>query len=116
MTVYDYGIIGGGPAGYTAGMLLAKQGYSVVHLFLPCSLSVIRLKILSYKHDDACAVPIQRHSTAPVLSCLLPVPDCSHHTGIPSADKLEPDHRKAKHSRPYFDTPASLPQAAGRAL
>ena len=27
---YDYGIIGGGPAGYTAGMLLAKQGYRVV--------------------------------------------------------------------------------------
>ncbi len=27
---YDYGIIGGGPAGYTAGMLLAQKGYSVV--------------------------------------------------------------------------------------
>lgn len=27
---YDYGIIGGGPAGYTAGMLLAKQGNKVV--------------------------------------------------------------------------------------
>ena len=27
---FDYGIIGGGPAGYTAGMSLAKQGYSVV--------------------------------------------------------------------------------------
>ena len=27
---FDYGIIGGGPAGYTAGMNLAKQGYSVV--------------------------------------------------------------------------------------
>jgi len=27
---YDYGIIGGGPAGYTAGMLLAKQGRRVV--------------------------------------------------------------------------------------
>ena len=27
---YDYGIIGGGPAGYTAGMLLAKQGKKVV--------------------------------------------------------------------------------------
>lgn len=27
---FDYGIIGGGPAGYTAGMMLAKQGYSVV--------------------------------------------------------------------------------------
>ena len=28
--VYDYGIIGGGPAGYTAGMLLAQKGKSVV--------------------------------------------------------------------------------------
>ena len=27
---YDYGIIGGGPAGYTVGMLLAKQGKKVV--------------------------------------------------------------------------------------
>lgn len=27
---YDYGIIGGGPAGYTAGMLLAKQGKKVI--------------------------------------------------------------------------------------
>lgn len=27
---YEYGIIGGGPAGYTAGMLLAKKGYSVI--------------------------------------------------------------------------------------
>ena len=27
---YDYGIIGGGPAGYTTGMLFAKQGKSVV--------------------------------------------------------------------------------------
>ena len=30
MENFDYGIIGGGPAGYTAGMLLARQGYSVV--------------------------------------------------------------------------------------
>ena len=30
MESFDYGIIGGGPAGYTAGMLLARQGYSVV--------------------------------------------------------------------------------------
>ena len=30
MENFDYGIIGGGPAGYTAGMLLAKQGHSVV--------------------------------------------------------------------------------------
>ena len=30
MEKFDYGIIGGGPAGYTAGMFLAKQGYSVV--------------------------------------------------------------------------------------
>ena len=30
MEVFDYGIIGGGPAGYTAGMMLAKQGKSVV--------------------------------------------------------------------------------------
>ncbi len=30
MEKFDYGIIGGGPAGYTAGMLLAKQGFSVV--------------------------------------------------------------------------------------
>lgn len=28
--VYDYGIIGGGPAGYTAGMLLAQKGKSVI--------------------------------------------------------------------------------------
>ena len=27
---YEYGIIGGGPAGYTAGILLAKQGHTVV--------------------------------------------------------------------------------------
>ncbi len=27
---YDYGIIGGGPAGYTAGIMLAKQGYKVI--------------------------------------------------------------------------------------
>lgn len=27
---FDYGIIGGGPAGYTAGMILAKKGHSVV--------------------------------------------------------------------------------------
>lgn len=27
---FDYGIIGGGPAGYTAGMALAQNGYSVV--------------------------------------------------------------------------------------
>lgn len=30
MEFFDYGIIGGGPAGYTAGILLAKQGHSVV--------------------------------------------------------------------------------------
>lgn len=30
MEKFDYGIIGGGPAGYTAGMFLAKQGKSVV--------------------------------------------------------------------------------------
>ena len=30
MENFDYGIIGGGPAGYTAGMLLAKSGKSVV--------------------------------------------------------------------------------------
>ena len=30
MTDFDYGIIGGGPAGYTAGMSLAKQGKKVV--------------------------------------------------------------------------------------
>lgn len=30
MENFDYGIIGGGPAGYTAGMFLAKQGHSVV--------------------------------------------------------------------------------------
>lgn len=30
MERFDYGIIGGGPAGYTAGMFLAKNGYSVV--------------------------------------------------------------------------------------
>ena len=30
MTDFDYGIIGGGPAGYTAGMLLAKQGKKVI--------------------------------------------------------------------------------------
>ena len=30
MDNFDYGIIGGGPAGYTAAMLLAKQGFSVV--------------------------------------------------------------------------------------
>lgn len=27
---FEYGIIGGGPAGYTAGMMLAKQGHSVI--------------------------------------------------------------------------------------
>ena len=27
---FEYGIIGGGPAGYTAGMLLAPKGHSVV--------------------------------------------------------------------------------------
>ena len=27
---FDYGIIGGGPAGYTVAMLLAKKGFSVV--------------------------------------------------------------------------------------
>jgi len=27
---FDYGIVGGGPAGYTTGMMLAKQGYKVV--------------------------------------------------------------------------------------
>lgn len=30
MNNFDYGIIGGGPAGYTAGMLLAGQGKSVI--------------------------------------------------------------------------------------
>ena len=30
MEEYDYGIIGGGPAGYTAGMMYAKSGKSVV--------------------------------------------------------------------------------------
>ena len=30
MEEFDYGIIGGGPAGYTAGMMLANQGKSVV--------------------------------------------------------------------------------------
>ena len=30
MEEFEYGIIGGGPAGYTAGMLLAKKGHSVV--------------------------------------------------------------------------------------
>ena len=30
MEEFDYGIIGGGPAGYTSGMLLAKQGKNVV--------------------------------------------------------------------------------------
>lgn len=30
MEEFEYGIIGGGPAGYTAGMYLAKQGHSVV--------------------------------------------------------------------------------------
>ena len=30
MKEFDYGIIGGGPAGYTAGMMLAKQGKKVV--------------------------------------------------------------------------------------
>ena len=30
MNEYEYGIIGGGPAGYTAGMMLANKGYSVV--------------------------------------------------------------------------------------
>ena len=30
MEEFDYGIIGGGPAGYTAGMMFAKQGKSVV--------------------------------------------------------------------------------------
>ena len=28
--MFDYGIIGGGPAGYTAGMMLAKKGHKVV--------------------------------------------------------------------------------------
>ena len=27
---YDYGIIGGGPAGYTTGMLLAQKGKTVI--------------------------------------------------------------------------------------
>ena len=27
---FEYGIIGGGPAGYTAGMMLAQSGHSVV--------------------------------------------------------------------------------------
>ena len=27
---FDYGIIGGGPAGYTVAMRLAQKGYSVV--------------------------------------------------------------------------------------
>ena len=30
ITEYDYGVIGGGPAGYTVGMLLSKQGKKVV--------------------------------------------------------------------------------------
>ena len=30
MEKFDYGIIGGGPAGYTAGMMFAKQGKSVI--------------------------------------------------------------------------------------
>ena len=30
MEEFDYGIIGGGPAGYTAGMMLAKQGKTVI--------------------------------------------------------------------------------------
>ena len=30
MMDFDYGIIGGGPAGYTSAMLLAKKGYKVV--------------------------------------------------------------------------------------
>ena len=30
MERYDYGIIGGGPAGYTAGMMLAQSGKSVI--------------------------------------------------------------------------------------
>ncbi len=30
MVKYDYGIIGGGPAGYSAGIFLAKQGKSVI--------------------------------------------------------------------------------------
>ena len=30
MEKFDYGIIGGGPAGYTAGMFLSKKGYSAV--------------------------------------------------------------------------------------
>ena len=30
MEEFDYGIIGGGPAGYTAGMMLAKQGKKVI--------------------------------------------------------------------------------------
>lgn len=30
MDIFDYGIVGGGPAGYTAGIMLAKQGKSVV--------------------------------------------------------------------------------------
>ena len=30
MENFDYGIIGGGPAGYTVAMFLAKQGKTVV--------------------------------------------------------------------------------------
>ncbi len=30
MEIFEYGIIGGGPAGYTAGMFLARQGHSVI--------------------------------------------------------------------------------------
>ena len=30
MEEFDYGIIGGGPAGYTAGMMFAKQGKNVI--------------------------------------------------------------------------------------
>ena len=30
ITEYDYGVIGGGPAGYTVGMMLSKQGKKVV--------------------------------------------------------------------------------------
>ena len=30
MTIFDYGIIGGGPAGYTTAISLSKQGEKVV--------------------------------------------------------------------------------------